>query len=280
MTIVFIGDVHQRWDLVERGLASLDALPAAAVLLGDMQCDRPLDEVAAPLLDRGIPLCTGSSATTTTTAGRRCGRTWSIPPQPARPPRGALHGRVVDHRRAARGRSGRDVPPAHLGTARAAAPAIAAPSCGPTCATSARWREEHLDALIAFARPAGDLAGGCRCAGLPARRHPGHARGSRAAIPPASRSLDELARAMGARLIVHGHHHITYRAVAPDGLRAMGVAAAWGSAMMARNAVVRRGAAASGTDVERLVAGDLTKTKSRHDRDRGTGRGRSPTRTC
>jgi predicted phosphodiesterase len=54
MTIVFVGDIHQQWEQVERGLAALDALPKAAVLLGDMQCDRPLDELAAPLLDRGI----------------------------------------------------------------------------------------------------------------------------------------------------------------------------------------------------------------------------------
>ena len=54
MTIVFIGDIHQQWQLVERGLASLDPLPQAAILLGDIQCDRPLDALAAPLLDRGI----------------------------------------------------------------------------------------------------------------------------------------------------------------------------------------------------------------------------------
>ncbi|MDQ2801402.1 MAG: hypothetical protein M3Y41_01455 [Pseudomonadota bacterium] len=40
--------------------------------------------------------------------------------------------------------------------------------------------------------------------------------------------IDELARAMGARLIIHGHHHVGYRAVARDGLQALGVAAAWG----------------------------------------------------
>jgi hypothetical protein len=34
---------------------------------------------------------------------------------------------------------------------------------------------------------------------------------------------------MGASLIVHGHHHVSYRAVAHDGLRAIGVAAAWGA---------------------------------------------------
>jgi hypothetical protein len=34
---------------------------------------------------------------------------------------------------------------------------------------------------------------------------------------------------MGASLVVHGHHHVSYRAVARDGLRVMGVAAAWGA---------------------------------------------------
>ena len=40
--------------------------------------------------------------------------------------------------------------------------------------------------------------------------------------------LEDLARAMGARLVVHGHHHIGYRAEAADGLRVLGVGAAWG----------------------------------------------------
>jgi len=47
--------------------------------------------------------------------------------------------------------------------------------------------------------------------------------------PSGNAALDDLARAMGASLVVHGHHHVSYRAVAPDGLRAMGVAAAWGA---------------------------------------------------
>ena len=49
--------------------------------------------------------------------------------------------------------------------------------------------------------------------------------------PSGNAALDALARAMGAGLIVHGHHHVCYRAVARDGLRAMGVAAAWGAAL-------------------------------------------------
>ena len=48
--------------------------------------------------------------------------------------------------------------------------------------------------------------------------------------PAGKPELDTLARAMGARLIVHGHHHVTYRARAPDGLEAMGVASGWGVA--------------------------------------------------
>jgi hypothetical protein len=48
-----------------------------------------------------------------------------------------------------------------------------------------------------------------------------------ASHPAGNAALDALARAMGARLIVHGHHHVTYRAVAADGLCAMGVASAW-----------------------------------------------------
>ena len=40
-------------------------------------------------------------------------------------------------------------------------------------------------------------------------------------------ALDDLARAMGARMIVHGHHHITSHAEAEDGLRVLSVGAAW-----------------------------------------------------
>jgi len=54
MTIVFIGDIHQHWGHVDAGLAALPVQPRAAVLLGDIECDRPLDELAAPLPDRGI----------------------------------------------------------------------------------------------------------------------------------------------------------------------------------------------------------------------------------
>ena len=45
--------------------------------------------------------------------------------------------------------------------------------------------------------------------------------------PAGLAALDDLARAMGARMIVHGHHHITSHAEAEDGLRVLSVGAAW-----------------------------------------------------
>ena len=95
MTIVFIGDIHQQWQSIERGLASLETLPRAAVLLGDIQCDRPLDELAAPLLDRGIDVhwIFGNHDND---GGPEM---WANLVEPERNPRtthGALHARVVE----------------------------------------------------------------------------------------------------------------------------------------------------------------------------------------
>ena len=95
MTIVFIGDIHQQWHSVERGLASLDPLPQAAILLGDIQCERPLDDLAAPLLDRGIDVhwIFGNHDND---GGPEM---WANLVEPDRNPRttqGALHARVVE----------------------------------------------------------------------------------------------------------------------------------------------------------------------------------------
>jgi len=51
MSLIFIGDIHQNWHVIESGLASLAMAPSAAILLGDIECTRPLDQVAAPLLE-------------------------------------------------------------------------------------------------------------------------------------------------------------------------------------------------------------------------------------
>lgn len=52
--IIFIGDVHKDWAVIERGIFALPRPPEAVVLLGDLQCESALDDHAAPLLDRGI----------------------------------------------------------------------------------------------------------------------------------------------------------------------------------------------------------------------------------
>ena len=147
MTIVFIGDIHQQWHSVERGLASLDPLPRAAILLGDIQCERPLDELAAPLLDRGIDVhwIFGNHDND---GGPEM---WANLVEPDRNPRtaqGALHARVVEIagvRIAGLGGTFRpriweppDPPRVHRRDATAGGPRAACPG----------WREEHIAALI------------------------------------------------------------------------------------------------------------------------------------
>ena len=226
MTIVFIGDVHQRWDLIERGLAALPVPPAAAVLLGDMQCDQPLQHVAAPLLARGVPLW-WIFGNHDADGGPEM---WANLTDPAASPAtaaGALHGRVVT-----------------IGGLRVAGlggtfrPRIWEPPDPPRLRTRAdlradladlgpHWRAEHLDGLalslgqLAIWPEDVDALASQRADILVTHEAPG-------SHPAGKPVLDELARAMGARLIVHGHHHVTYRAVAADGLRALGVAAAAG----------------------------------------------------
>jgi predicted phosphodiesterase len=226
LTIVFIGDVHQQWQYVERGLAGLAVLPAAAVLLGDMQCHGKLDRLAAPLLDRGIAVY-WIAGNHDNDGGAEM---WADLADPQRNPRtapGALHGRVVDiagHLVA--GLSGifrRRVwePPAPPRLHRRAELAADLATLGST------WRPEHLQAL------AHSLSSSAiwpeDVAALAAQRadilvvHD-----APSSHPEGFAELDRLARAMGAGLIVHGHHHVTYRAVAPDGLCVNGIGAAWG----------------------------------------------------
>ncbi len=227
MTIVFIGDIHQQWQFIERGLASLDPLPLAAILLGDLQCDRPLDQLAAPLLDRGIAVhwIFGNHDND---GGPEM---WANLVEPQRNPRttlGALHGKVVEIagvRIAGLGGTFRpriweppEPPRVHH---RAQLPEDLA-ALGPN------WPSEHIAALThslgatAIWPEDYDALAAQRTDILVTHEAP-------RSHPAGNAALDALARAMGASLIVHGHHHISYRAVAPDGLRAMGVAAAWGA---------------------------------------------------
>lgn len=237
MTVVFVGDIHQQWPLIEAGLAALDVLPRAAVLLGDIQCDRPLDVLAAPLLARGIP--------TFWIFGNHDNdggpEMWANLADPARNPLtapGALHGRVADIgglRIAGLGGTFRprvweppDSPRLH---ARTELVADLAEMAG-------HWPDSHRAALahslgVAAIWPE-DIArlGALRADILVTHEAPG-------SHPMGKAVIDDLARKMGARLVIHGHHHVGYRAIAPDGLAVLGVASAWG--VLQDGAVLWRG---------------------------------------
>jgi predicted phosphodiesterase len=227
MTIVFIGDIHQMWDRVERGLSRLETLPAAAVILGDVQCDRPLDVLAAPLLSRGIAVY-WIFGNHDNDGGPGM---WHLLTQPEHNPITAprsLHARITQiegFRIAGLG-----------GTFR---PRIWEPPAPPRLYTRTElpedvrqmgsgWRPEHIEALVHSLGTTSiwpedyDYLAGQRADILVTHEAP-------SSHPSGNAALDSLARAMGARLIVHGHHHVNYLATAPDGLRALGVAAAWGA---------------------------------------------------
>ncbi|MBV8612209.1 MAG: metallophosphoesterase [Acetobacteraceae bacterium] len=226
MTLAFIGDIHQQWHCVEAGLAALDTPLEAAVLLGDMQCDRALDELAAPLLSRGVAVFwifgnhdnDGGPAM------------WANLTDPARnrlTAPGALHGRVAEIgglRIAGLGGTFRprvwEPPEPPRLRARAELPADLAAMAG-------HWPEAHRAALAHSLGAAAvwpeDVArlSTMRADVLVAHEAP-------SSHPVGKAVIDELARRMGARLVVHGHHHVNYRARAPDGLEVLGVAPAWG----------------------------------------------------
>ncbi len=225
MSLVFIGDIHQNWQDVEAGLSALATPPAAAVLLGDIECERPLDAVAAPLLDRGVAVYWIHGNHDYDTGPEM----WANLAEPERNPltsAGALHTRVVEiagvrvaglggaflphvwpanapprlHRR--------DQLAANLAATRPDLDALDAAALSHFLAVTAIWPED-IDALSAQ-----------RADVLVTHEAP-------SSHPEGVGVLDDLARAMGARLIVHGHHHITSHARANDGLRVLGVGDTW-----------------------------------------------------
>jgi predicted phosphodiesterase len=226
MTMVFVGDVHRQWQRVEQGIAACTTPPKTVILLGDLECTHPLDELVMPLLQRGVALF-WIFGNHDNDGGPEM---WANLVDPVRNPRtapGALHGRVVDIdgvRVAGLGGTfrpriweppdqprvrRRDDLPADLEKLGPHWSATHRAGLAHSLGATAIWPEDyqHLatqraDILVTHEAPSSHPAGNA--------------------------ALDALARAMGAQLIVHGHHHVCYRAVAPDGLRALGVAAAWG----------------------------------------------------
>ena len=238
MSLIFIGDIHQNWHHVEAGLAALPTPPHAAVLLGDIECALPLDQVAAPLLERGVAVYWINGNHDYDTGPEM----WANLAAPERNPltsAGALHIRVIEiaGRRIA-GLGGAFLPHVWRGNAPprlhrreqlAADLAVSRPDLDPPHAASlahflavtAIWPED-IDALSA---QQADI--------LVTHEAP-------SSHPAGVRVLDDLARAMGARLIVHGHHHITSHAQADDGLRVLSVGDTW--AVGLDGAVIWRGA--------------------------------------
>lgn len=224
--VAFIGDVHQQWEMIEAGLAGLEAVPEHAVLLGDIQCDRPLDALAAPLLERGVTVW-WIFGNHDNDGGPEM---WANLSEPQRNPRtapGLLHGRIAEIggvRIAGLGGTFRprvweppDPPRLH---SREQLPADLASMAG-------HWPDSHLAALAhslgvnAIWPEDIDALGALSADILVSHEAPG-------SHPAGKAAIGDLARRMGARLVVHGHHHVNYRAVAPDGLQVLGVAAAWG----------------------------------------------------
>ncbi len=225
MGLVFIGDIHQNWHHVEAGLAALPALPRAAILLGDMECARPLDHMAAPLLDRGVAVY-WIHGNHEYDGGTEMWENLAAPERNPRTAAGALHARVqeVDGIRIA-GLGGTFVPHVWSGHAPprlhrrdqlAADLPVSRPDLSPARAaaaahileTTAIWPED----VAALAAQKADI--------LVTHEAP-------SSHPQGVGVLDELARAMGAQLVVHGHHHVTSHAQAPDGLRVISVGDAW-----------------------------------------------------
>lgn len=224
--IVFVGDIHRRWDYVVKGLAALPAPPRAVVLLGDMECHRPLDELVAPILDAGVELhwicgnhdydggpemwrnlCDpalnprthgmGLNGVVREIGGLRIGglsgtfrsRVWLPPHEPR-----------LTHRR----QMAEDCLTIGPGWSEAQCLAM-----GEALNAMAIWPED-AEALVTQG-----------CDVLVTHEAP-------SSHPMGSAALDALARAAGAKLIIHGHHHCNYRLRASDGLVVQAVAAGWG----------------------------------------------------
>jgi len=229
MTIVFIGDIHQHWHYVDAGLAALPTPPKVAILLGDIQCDRPLDELAAPLLGRGVAVH-WIHGNHDNDGGPEMWANLAAPDRNPLTVSGSLHARVVEIegvRIAGLGGTFRPrvwSPPSRprLRHRHQLADDLASlgPAYGPTqhaalahsLSTAAIWPED----IEALASQRADI--------LVTHEAP-------SSHPAGSVVIDELARKMGARMIVHGHHHVASHARTHDGLTVLGVASAWGTSI-------------------------------------------------
>jgi hypothetical protein len=211
-TVLFAGDPHRNFAPVLRACAS--HAPGTLVIVGDCDCPAPLADILAPAIKAGwdVRYILGNHDTETETA--------------------------YDHLTSHPGNIGLTV--AEIAGIRIAGlpgvfkPRVWQPGDGPP---AFRTRADFLAAL----RPEQHWRGGLplwhrdtifpedfdRLAARPADILVAHEAPS--AHPLGHPVIDELARAMGARLIVHGHHHQSYAATLPDGteVRGLGLAEPW-----------------------------------------------------
>ena len=191
-------------------------------MLGDIECTRPLDEVAAPLLDRGVAVYWIHGNHDYDTGPEM----WANLVEPERNPltsAGALHMRVIEIggiRMAGCGWEGRFCPMSGRPTRRPEC--IGANNSPPILRSTDPTLDASQAASHAFPGRHRNLAGRCGC-GLPVQPADHLVTDEAPSSHPEGVSvLDDLARAMGARLIVHGHHHVTSHAKARDGLSVLG----------------------------------------------------------
>ena len=225
MSLIFVGDIHQNWHHVEAGLAAMATPPRTAVLLGDIECAHPLDQLAAPLLERGVKVF-WIHGNHDYDAGPEM---WANLVSPTLNPvtsAGALHMRVVDIDgvRVA-GLGGTFLPhvwrvngPPRLQRRDQLLDDIAVHRSELT-ESQARGLATFLGDTAVFPEDI-EVLSTMRADVLVTHEAP-------SSHPAGARAFDDLARAMGAKVIVHGHHHVTTHAEAADGLRALSVGDAW-----------------------------------------------------
>jgi Calcineurin-like phosphoesterase len=217
--ILFAGDPHRNFSPLLRACAALP--PGTLILVGDCDCPVPLDQVFAPALRRGWDLrwiignhdtetaaaydnltgCPGDLGLTAITIGgiRIAGLPGVFKPRVWYPG---------------------EAPPSFL--TRTSFQAALRPG--------EAWRGGlplfHRDTI--FPEDFDRLAA-LRCDILVAHEAP-------SSHPHGFAAIDDLAKACGARLIVHGHHHQSYEAVLPNGIRVrgLGLAESWLAATAGR----------------------------------------------
>ncbi len=211
-----------------RGLTRLQQPPEAMVLMGDMECDAPLDELVAPIRAAGTQVF------------------WIAGNHDFDGGHAMLDNLIDPARNPGTGRNGLNARVVEIGGLRVAGlsgtfrPRVWLPPAEPNvhgragleanlATLGAGWQDEHR---VALHRSLAELSiwpedmealSELRADILVTHEAP-------SSHPMGFAVIDALARNMGARLVLHGHHHVTYRASANDGLLVQGIAAGWGVA--------------------------------------------------